>query len=511
MSARTRWPLQLAVFLASTVCFAWVGVRDAFNGLLSDSYVYLAAATALREHSGLLAHIVASYPFPPLFPALLALVGAGSDAPARTFVIGALLLAGVVVACLRWLLREGVPPGAALLAALAFALLPASLQTAMGVLSEPLYMLCVFGAMLTLPTRATPPRRLVVACWAAAFFVAAASLTRSVGVAAIAAFVVHWGFARGWRVARLAPLLAVLPFVAWEAWKRFGQQDAYALDVLDERDPLRMALLNLDAWRLYAVKGVDMSMSTVGTRLLAALGVLAALVWLPRLLRGRFDAWYVAAYLAVMAAWPHPHHAARFLYVLWPLAIGYCAWGVSALLSRLAAPVLLARMLPAVPSVLVLSLAVPGTTTILTQLWRARGDPVAVDMRAPSWYQSRAVAAQRSAAFSARLVAFQRRALAQIPADACVASIIPQQVLVYGPRRGVDLTQLQARGRTLDEVLAACPYVLMIAARPYPPLGGIGSLHPFEQIRERMEVIDFERERPDDPASPLLAMLSKVR
>lgn len=511
MRERAHWPLQLAVFLASAICFAWVGARDAFNGLLSDSYVYLAAATALRQDSGLLEHIVASYPFPPLFPTLLALAGAGSDAPARTYVVGALLLAGVVVACLRWLLREGVPPGAALLTALAFALLPASLQTAMGVLSEPLYMLCVFGAMLALPTRATPPRRLAVAWWVAAFFVAAASLTRSVGIAAIAAFVVHWGFARGFRVARLAPLLAVLPFVAWEAYKRLGHHGAYALDVLGARDPLRMALLNLDAWRLYAVKGVDVSMSVFGTRVLAVLGVLAALVWLQRLLRGRFDAWYVAAYLAVMAAWPHPHHAARFLYVLWPLAIGYCAWGVAALLSRLAAPTPLARLLPAVAAVLVLYLAVPGTTAILTQLWRHRADPIAVDMRAPSWHQSRAVAAQRSAAFSARLVAFQRRALAQIPADACVASIIPQQVLVYGPRRGVDLAQVQARGHTLDEALASCPYVLMIAARPYPPLGGVGSLHPLDQIRERMEVLDLERERPEDPASALLAMLAKVR
>ena len=98
----------------------------------------------------------------------------------------------------------------------------------------------------------------------------------------------------------------------------------------------------------------------------------------------------------------------------------------------------------------------------------------------------------------------------KLPTDACVASVIPQQVLVYGPRRGVDLTQVAARGRTLEQTFAECPYVLMIAARPYPPVSGIGSLFPLDTIRGHMEVIAFERDRPEDPDSALVAMLARV-
>jgi len=51
----------------------------------------------------------------------------------------------------------------------------------------------------------------------------------------------------------------------------------------------------------------------------------------------------------------------------------------------------------------------------------------------------------------------------------------------------------------------------MVAARPYPPLKGIGALYPFEHIRAQMDVLAFERDRPDDPDSPLIVMLAKVQ
>lgn len=495
----------LALFIVSFALFAWAGVRHEFNGLLSDSYVYLAAAQALGRDDALLAHIVASYPFPPLFPLVLGAVGGGSAAPERSYLCGAALLAGGVVLFLRWLRAEGVPFTAAVAAALAFACLPLSLQIAMGILSEPLYLLCVLGAMLALTTRGSAARR----WWTAALLVAAASLTRSVGVAAIAAFVAHWALNGGWRHARAAPLVAALPFVCWTLAKKLGGWSDYTIGTFAARDP-GLLEANLDAWRAYAVKGVDLMLRDHTAVALGALGAAAALVWLARLARGRFDALYVAAYLAIMAIWPYPHHAARFLFVLTPLALGYVVLGASSLCSRLRVGVGVRRTVPTLVPLLLLLLALPSTATMLSSLWRHRGEPLATAMRAPAWYQSTPSAALRSERFARRIVDFQRAALAQLPADACVASVIPQQVLVYGPRRGVDLTQVQARGRTLDETFAECPYVLMIAARPYPPVSGIGSLFPFDAIHERMQVIAFERDRPDDPGSALVAMLARV-
>lgn len=491
--------------------FAWVGVRPEFNGLLSDSYVYLAAAEALRDDPSLLAHIFANYPFPPLFPLALAAVGGGSAAPERSYWVGAVALAAVLLLFSRWLRSEGVPQSGALLAAVTFALLPATLQTAMGVLSEPLFMVCVFGAMLALPSPSESARDRAGRLRLAALCVAAASLTRSVGIAAIVAFVLCWGRQRGWRATRGALLVAALPFALWTALKALTGAKDYSAAALVARAPLRVLAANLEAWRAFTVQAVDSLARPHSAIALSALGVIAALVWLQRLLRGRFDAYYLAAYLAIVAVWPFPHHAGRFLFAVLPIVLGYAVLGAGTLLAHLnIGEGLRRRGSLLVPGALLL-LALPSTGTLLSALWRQEDPALAVAMRAPSWSRSTPEAALKRERFGQRLVAFQRAALAQLPQDACVASVIPQQVLVYGARRGVDLTQIAARGQTLEEALAACPYVLMIAARPYPPIAGIGSLFPLDALGGRMEVIAMLRERPDAPDSALLALLVRIR
>ena len=502
---------QLAVFLICTSLFAYAGVRHEFNGLLSDSYVYLAAAAALDGDRSMLQHIVATYPFPPLFPLVLGLAGGGSLAPERSYLIGALLLAGVCVLFLRWLRAEGVPGIAAVLASLAFALLPLTLQSAMGVLSEPLFMLLVLAAMLALPTRSTPPRRVARAWWLAALFVALASLTRSVGVAAIAAYLASWTYARGWRVAQAAPVLAGLPFATWTLVKKLGGASDYSVTVIARQAPWDMIAVNARAWQQFAVKAVDLMMRPHVSHALAVIAAMASVVWLYRLARGRFDAWYLALYLAIMVVWPYPHHAARFLFVLLPLVLGYVLWGLSAVVSRLQLPRPARPIVPALVPVVLILLALPSTLSMLQLLWIHRDDDLQAAVRAPAWYQTRPAESLRGARFAQRIVDFQRSRLALTPADACVASVVPQQVLVYGPRRGIDLTQVRARGQTLDAALAQCPYVLMLAARPYPPMPGVGSLFPLDEIRDRMDVIAFERDRPGDDDSPLVAMLAKMR
>ncbi len=503
--------LALLLGIGGFALFAWIGVRPAFNGLLSDSYVYLAAAEALGHDRALLAHIVANYPFPPLFPFALGVVGGGSAAPERSYLFGAAVLAGLMLCLARWLRAEGVPALAAAFAAVAFALLPLTLQIAMGILSEPLYMVLVFGAMFALPARGAASRDTGHAYVLSALCVAAASMTRSVGIAAVAAFALVWALQRGWRFSRLAPLVAVLPFALWSLVKTLYGWHDYAIGRLGSDAPLRLVAANVEAWRVYAVQSVDLAMRSHTRLVLALLSAIAALVWLARLVRGRFDAIYVAAYLAIMVVWPYPHHALRFLFALLPFAFGYAMFGVTHALVRAAPRAGGRRWMAMLVPLVVLLLAAPSSVGVIHGLARVQDPSLATAMRAPSWYQVSRTVALGSERFGRRLVEFQRATLGRLPPDACVASVIPQQVLVYGPRRGVDLTQAAARGRTLDQTFAECPYVLMIAARPYPPVAGIGSLFPLDQIRNRIDVIAIERDRPSDPDSALVAMLAKVK
>ncbi len=489
-----------ALFAASALIFALAGVRDRFNGLLADSYVYLAAAGQLGRlgdaDRGLLRHVFEAYPFPPAYPLLLGLLGGGAARPAWTFAIGALTLAAVVLLCQRWLLQLGAGRAAAAATALAFALLPVTLTIAMGVLSEPLFVALLLGAALLL-ARPTPG---VGAWYGAAALVGLAALVRTVGVVAIAALLVAWCLRRAWRDAAWVPLIAAMPLGAWQLAKWLAGFDGYALSMVSaEISPAQIAV-NLRALAHHLPRAFDGAGRLPGAWALAALGVLGLAAALPRARRGAFDACFLLAYLPVLVVWPYPDHAARLAWVAIPFALGQALCGLRALGGE--------RTGFALP-ILLFALLLPSSVPRVAALWAERDGPAALALRAPASATVGAAAA-RVARFEERLDDFLRRALPAVPADACVASVIPQRVLMSGPRRGLDLANAVATGRSIDAALADCRWVLMIAAQPFPRVAGVDAMFPFHHIASRMEVVDFERDRPADPDSPLLAMLARM-
>ena len=500
--------VDLALLAAAALLFGLAGVRERYNGLLADSYVYLAAAEQFGRFTaadtGLLRHVFEAYPFPPLFPLLLGLAGGGADNPPWTYGVCAAILAGVVLLCMRWLRAVGVPLVVALATALAFALLPVSLRMAMGVLSEPLFMAMLLGAALMLAAR----RPSAAGWYVAALLVGLSPLVRTVGILAVASFLACWTFRRAWRLSPLAPLVALLPALVWRGAKAVMGLDGYALARVFERDVAAQAVENLRALAHHTLFAVDALGRDSSAWLLLAVGLVASPVLLRRALSAEFDALLVLAYLPVLLLWPYPDHAARLLYVVVPFLLGHALLGLMALAGRPcgARRAWAGGVLP----VLLFALALSSGGQLLHELWTHRSGDAALFVRSPAG----AIAgrgAQRAARFEARLDAFMQRHLREVPPDACVASIVPQRVLLYGARRGVDLANVVAAGGALDAVFADCPYLLMIAALPFPRVSGLDGMFPFRLVSSRMEVIAFERDAPDDASSPVLAMLSRVR
>ncbi len=498
----------VALFASVALLFLLAGVRGRYNGLLADSYVYLAAAEQfgrlLSADTGLLRHIFAAYPFPPLFPLLLGLAGGGVDNPQWTFGVCALLLALVVVLFQRWLGAVGVPLACAVATALCFALLPVSLHTAMGVLSEPPFMALLLGAGLLLAAPTPSAAR-----WqAAALLVGLSPLVRTVGVVAVVAFLACWTLRRAWRTSPRAPLLALLPALAWLGLKTRLALDGYPLARVFAREVPGQLVENLRGLAHHGLRAVDALGRDASAWGLAALLVLALAVLARRARRAEFDALLVLGYLPVLLLWPYPDHAARLLYVVLPFVLGHALLGTLALGRRVAGrrAAWAAGVLPALLCLMLL----PGSSSLLRELWAHRAGESALLARAPA-SQIAGRGALRAARFEARLDAFMRRHLREVPPDACVASIVPQRVLLYGARRGVDLANVVATGASLEATLADCPYVLMVAALPFPRVRGIDGMFPFEGVSSRMEVIAFERDVEDDPRSPLVAMLARVR
>jgi len=507
--SRTLW----AGLLLSLTCwpiYVWLTLRGDFRGLLADSYVYLATAREFALGRGadslLLTAIFRDYVFPPAYALSLAAFGAGGQSPIATYTFNAALMSGVVGLAYVWQRAAGIRALAALLASALLAMMLATLLSAMNVLSEPLYLLLTMGAAIRLTGESLSSQH-----WRdAALLLGLATLTRSAGVAGLAALVVVWLLRRGWRASpwSLLPGLA-LPGI-WMLIQHCAGFGTYGVPAAFGHGVLTTISVNL---RALAEAGVGLfdPATRLHSRLLVATLALAALpVWGVRLRQARFDAWYLLIYANMLLLWPHPAHAARFLFAVLPLPLAYAGL-IGEYGAGLQATSVTRNALRALPPLALLVCALPGSLNIIgTVMGETRPEYLAA-VRAPFWYS--VPPAQRPALvdFAVRAEPMMR-AIADLPPAACVATgtLPAESVLFYGHRQAVDLARVPRSRAALEKVLTMCPYVLMAAAIPTPAPPGIVPMYPFQMIADRLQPLWIERSPTLGRNSPVLLMLAKV-
>ncbi|MCH9673020.1 MAG: hypothetical protein K0U93_16410, partial [Gammaproteobacteria bacterium] len=170
---------------------------------------------------------------------------------------------------------------------------------------------------------------------AAGFVCGIAFLSRSAGVALLAAFTVYLLLNRP-RDALMAGVCAVALPVLWTIvstsatnsepylamlWRDWG--DTSDEGALSTKVAGAAALLWVNVSAIWAgwLRFISLSPAPgIAAQCLGAV-LLAPIVWgvLARLRHRHFDALYVCAYLAMIALWPHPAHAQRFLLPIVPL------------------------------------------------------------------------------------------------------------------------------------------------------------------------------------------------
>jgi hypothetical protein len=329
---------RLAV-LAITLAFAWLCVafvrQPTLASLADDSVSYLVMAQVFSPWQGASAPVAETFAregfYPPLFPLLLAAVGAAHDV-ASSYMVGALLLA----ACLplvfllgrRWLGSDW----AAVAATALVALLPALWIQAKGILSEPLFCLVLLALLYALERGAK---------WPLLALMAALVLTRTVGLAALAGYAVWAVFQKGNRVRLLLPVFA--GFVAYAVWvflrpsdvadanTRLLREHAQAFRLADLGGMLATQVTAIaEAWvgslMLFWVEGAMARVLLAG-----AVGVLAAAGLIMRFVAGKPDAWIVAAYLATFLVWPFYDQMMRFIFPVVPVLVLYAFFAVGLL------------------------------------------------------------------------------------------------------------------------------------------------------------------------------------
>jgi hypothetical protein len=158
--------------------------------------------------------------FPPLFTVLIAAPGADPLSVARVVnalaFAGTVLLVGVVVGARTSSVGAGLVASVLVVAAVDL------LTFAASGLSEPLFILLALSGLVTLAAHLERPRRGLLL--GAAALVAAACLTRYIGVALVAAAVGVLAWRRRWADAALFGVVSCVPLVAWLAWAGSGDR-----------------------------------------------------------------------------------------------------------------------------------------------------------------------------------------------------------------------------------------------------------------------------------------------
>ncbi len=314
-------------------------------GVFNDDGLYLLTARALAEgHGFVYPHLPgtpAAIHYPPLWPMLLAVFWRfGPGFPESVSLLKlvnpcliACAAAGMVVTGRRLL---GLPPWAALAAAvIAFTSMPVLLLS-MHLLSEPLFLALLFPALLAAErlVHEGGDRQAIVAGGLAAMLV----LTRTLGGVVPVATLVVLAMGRRWRAAAVHGAVVALLLVPWQLYV-WGAATGFPDELRGSYGPYLewviggyrkegwSALSATLAQNLHGLRafmgsmvlpgGAGLARTLVGVSVIGLVAAAGALLW--RAGRARVVLVGFAGYLTVALAWPFLID--RFMWGVWPLVI----------------------------------------------------------------------------------------------------------------------------------------------------------------------------------------------
>ena len=425
---------------------------DALASLADDSSNYLVMARCLSPWSGPGAaelSVCSQQYFPAGFPLLLGLVGAGGSLPLAHLVV--LCVFFISLPCV-WVHASSVlrSPMLAHVLVACFAVLPGSLLGLQGILSESWYLLLTSCFFLFLVRGGDAVRQSRLRATVMGGVLGLLVSTRSIGILlmfavfatlARTAVMRFRGDRRDSRVSWSIPVVAVvvagaihLLFPPARTPRDYGAIWGNLLQSMEDLPGYLTAqsMALAQAWASYIALYWTDDRPVVWVAMSGLLALaLAGLIW--RLLRNELDAWYVAAYLLVLALWPFPGQMLRFLFPVMPLLMLQGAW----LLVELARSNPRTRLLGWLAPALLLSVAIPAHAFLLgrAELAHAQGlNPVYEWLRKPG-----AEDARRELGLQNAMMADLGMLSRTVAADAVVAFYEPSYIALLAGRRAVEL------------------------------------------------------------------------
>lgn len=495
------WVL-LAVMAAVFPPFAW---HENTAGFLTDDGMYLLMADFFSPYYHHNHHIqqliIEQSRFPPAFPVLIGLLGGGSsNMPVAHLVTCATFIASAA-ALYAWAGRVLDSRELAVACMAIYALLPRTLVYVTEIWSEFLYMTLVLVVfmLLDLAVRSQSRRRVREMLCACALFIGLAVLTRTIGVALFAAFVVFL-FQHSFRRKYLYILIAVALPVFWQVVKavngygggyggdleRYFSPSGFQTLLLDDV-PANAALL-LDSWGRHfaAAPGSSWLLHTMSGVLL----ILALVGAGRRAVNKCPDVYYAVLYIAIVLVWPHPAHNARFLYPLIPLALVYIFAGLNLVVPGSSAGVRTGSR--AILVLAMLAMVYPNAVFVVNRFHEPVPDYIPDDFRhTRQWLRgSDMERIHHEAEQKAAVIRLLRRTREHFGRRQCVYAAHPISTMLYSDRISIIIP----RGATIEK-LWVCRYLIAVNLQTvYEPN------YPLRRVDlDRLTLLDSE---PDSQGRP---------
>ncbi len=320
-----------AVFLIPFVA------HDGLASFFSDSVNYLLMARYLSpwyEASPAVVATWSSQDFPPFFPFILAFAGAAYDYTLAHMLTALFLLLAIPLVFI-FARSMFAANHQALLIVCIFCLSPSAWLNSMGILSEPLYLFLSLATLIFFD-KADLSRKPNLFIFG--LLLALLVLTRTIGVAMLAAFIVicivKWRRGSLDRPYFVIPVFFSLAVMAASWWAhgtvvspvyidQIGSLLGSETEKIEVRWDLKEQLAAFhDNW-LGGLLYYWTDQTLVAQSIMLLVGLLSLLGLCIRVGQGKLDAIYVLLYLLVLFVWPHPFHMGRFIYPILCLLITY--------------------------------------------------------------------------------------------------------------------------------------------------------------------------------------------
>lgn len=496
---RRHGVLALALPLLAAL-YLWLSWYDGLGSVRGDGLIYFLTAWQYAPWvtpDPLAAAIARATLFPPVYPLMLMASGAIYGFQAAHVVTAGLLLVSFV-AFHAWLVSLGVSRARAGACAALFGLLPGTLLQSFYLHPEGLYVALVFTAFVLLDAAERTQR--AGWFWGASAIIAIALVTRTAGVTLVPALalVLVRNRPAGWPAMLAA---AVAPAVAWGLLHH--PEMAYS-EVLTGKYNTERALgdmaRDVASYVAAAIDGLSWNIVRMASLRGPGLGLCAVAfgIGLWRFARGKVDAWYVMAYLGMMALWPYPQEDWRLMWVLAPIVLGYLCWGGERLAGRAAAVSPPVRAAMAWGPLLAIALVVvPGALLFGQRALQAAREGEPALRHIPEWYHVDPAVGRQAAQRQLEIIRGLRQFQPLIPEDALVCSTLPLAVAFYIDRLAHNPPLDDARFEN-ELQRQGCRYFLMLAA----PSRKFGPYYPRDRLGDRIRIIGEHRMPGADPASP---------